>query len=68
MNYIFLDETEAELYEAVAYYEECSEGLGIEFSRQVYNKKIKWLSFLIGIAFIERVYLNVLNSREVEVI
>lgn len=36
MNYLFLDAAERELYEAVAYYEESSEGLGLEFSREVF--------------------------------
>ena len=37
MNYRFLDEAEAEFYDAVAYYEDCEGGLGIELSREVYK-------------------------------
>ena len=45
MNYLFLDEAERELYEAVAYYEESSEGLGLEFSREVFATVSRILKF-----------------------
>ena len=45
MNYLFLDEAERELYEAVAYYEESREGLGREFSREVFATVSRILRF-----------------------
>ena len=45
MNYLFLDEAEREMYEAVAYYEESSEGLGLEFSREVFATISRILKF-----------------------
>jgi len=45
VNYLFLDEAERELYEAVAYYEESSEGLGLEFSREVFATVSRILKF-----------------------
>lgn len=45
MNYLFFDKAERELYEAVAYYEESSEGLGLEFSREVFATVSRILRF-----------------------
>jgi len=45
VNYLFLDEAEREMYEAVAYYEESSEGLGLEFSREVFATITRILKF-----------------------
>lgn len=36
MNYSFHPAARLEFLEAIAYYEECREGLGLEFSREVY--------------------------------
>lgn len=45
MNYLFLDEAVRELYEAVSYYEESSEGLGLEFSHEVFATVSRILKF-----------------------
>jgi hypothetical protein len=37
MDYYFHSSAEEELFEAIEYYEECSEGLGLEFVREVYS-------------------------------
>lgn len=37
MNYSFHTTARIEFIEAVAYYEECRDGLGLEFSREVYS-------------------------------
>jgi hypothetical protein len=36
MRYLFHPEAEAELNDAVDYYDECQEGLGLEFAKEVY--------------------------------
>ncbi len=36
MNYFFHPEAKKELLDAVDYYESCSEGLGLEFSNDIY--------------------------------
>ena len=36
MNFFFHPEADEEFIEAVAYYEECEPGLGLDFSREVY--------------------------------
>ncbi len=36
MKFFFHPDTESELEEAVAYYEECQRGLGMEFVEEVY--------------------------------
>jgi len=36
MRYRFHPEAEAELNDAVDYYDECREGLGLEFAKEVY--------------------------------
>ena len=36
MNFFFHPEADEEFIEAVAYYEECELGLGLDFSREVY--------------------------------
>ncbi len=45
MNYSFLDEAEREMYEVVAFYEDCSEGLGLEFSLEVFATVSRILKF-----------------------
>lgn len=37
MNYSFHTAARLEFLEAIAYYEECRDGLGLEFSREVYS-------------------------------
>lgn len=37
MNYFFHPEAEIEFFEAIAYYEGCGPGLGLDFSCEVYN-------------------------------
>jgi len=36
MNYSFQPEAETEFLEAIDYYENCDEGLGLEFSREIF--------------------------------
>ena len=36
MNYSFHPEAEIEFFEAIDYYEDCGEGLGLEFSREIF--------------------------------
>lgn len=36
MNYSFHPEAEIEFFAAIDYYEECSEGLGLEFSQEIF--------------------------------
>lgn len=36
MNYVFLPEAESEFYDAIVFFEDNSEGLGLEFSREVF--------------------------------
>ena len=37
MNFSFNPEAETEFFEAIEYFESCEEGLGLDFSRQIYN-------------------------------
>jgi plasmid stabilization system protein ParE len=37
MTYFFHPLAEQELYEAIEYYNECQDGLGIEFAREIYT-------------------------------
>ncbi len=37
MNYLFHPEAEAELAQAIDYYEDCENGLGFDFAMEVYN-------------------------------
>jgi hypothetical protein len=37
MNYSFHPEAKTELLQAVEYYENCSIGLGLEFSEEIYS-------------------------------
>ena len=36
MNYSFHPDAETEFFEAIDYYEDCDEGLGLEFSREIF--------------------------------
>lgn len=45
MNYSFHPSAEEELFEAINYYEECAEGLGFEFAREVYQAVQNIISF-----------------------
>ena len=45
MHYSFHPSAEEELYEAINYYEECAEGLGFEFAREVYHSIQNIISF-----------------------
>lgn len=37
MNYSFHPEAEKELLEAIGYYNECQDGLGVEFAKEIYK-------------------------------
>jgi len=45
VNYRFLDEAEAEFYDAVAYYEDCESGLGLELAREVFTAIDRIIAF-----------------------
>ena len=45
MNYSFHPDVEKELNEAIAYYNECQNGLGLEFAKEVYLAIQNILSF-----------------------
>jgi len=45
MNYIFHPEAKKELAHAIAYYEDCQEGLGSEFLEEVYSAIQRILTF-----------------------
>jgi hypothetical protein len=45
MDYSFLSESKTELLQAVEYYEQCSTGLGLEFSEEVYSSIKQILRF-----------------------
>lgn len=45
MKYSFHPEAEKELYEAIDYYNECQDGLGLEFAKEVYSIIQNILSF-----------------------
>ena len=45
MNYSFHPDVEKELNEAIAYYNECQIGLGLEFAKEVYLAIQNILSF-----------------------
>ena len=36
MNYSFHPEAEIEFFEAIDYYEDCGDGIGLEFSREIF--------------------------------
>ena len=45
MNYIFHPDARKELAQAIAYYEDCQEGLGSEFLEEVYSTIQRILTF-----------------------
>lgn len=45
MNYIFHPDAKKEFVQAIDYYEDCQEGLGIEFLEEVYSTIQRILSF-----------------------
>jgi hypothetical protein len=45
MNYAFHPDAEAELEEAIAYYESCEEGLGLDFAIEVRAPVTRVLAF-----------------------
>jgi plasmid stabilization system protein ParE len=45
MNYVFLDEAESEFYDAVAYYEDRRDGLGLELAREVFLTIDRMIAF-----------------------
>ena len=45
MRYSFHSSAKKELNDAVSYYEECQEGLGLEFSQEVYSTIFRIIQF-----------------------
>ena len=45
MIFVFHPEAETEFFEAIAYYEDCSLGLGEDFSLEVYSSILNILSY-----------------------